>query len=203
MRTFYFQKTKRRLAAWTVDLPIWTCSDQWNIRTHHNTTWVQIDLIVHSLCKTKTEYYRSKLKQTFTIKNFYTKNNYYSAGEPRYVIYKMRNQEVKLLDTMLMQILIKTFENKLETLVTRSRQQDIGNQQCSLYFLKPVCTQNFLCATFYQYSSIFRTPCMKYVQTHFLRENLCALQDFLCALISRPVCARTQLREMTGLGHGT
>jgi len=26
-------------------------------------------------------------------------------------------------------------------------------------FFKSVCTQNFLCATFYQHSSIFRRPC--------------------------------------------
>jgi len=51
-------------------------------------------------------------------------------------------------------------------------------------FLKSLCAQNFLCATFYQHSSIFRTPHMKYVQTHILTENLCALQVFLCALIS-------------------
>jgi len=58
-------------------------------------------------------------------------------------------------------------------------------------FLKSVHT-NFLCATFYQHSSIFRMPCMKYMQTHFLKENLCAFQSFLvCALISRPVRART------------
>jgi len=36
----------------------------------------------------------------------------------------------------------------------------------------------------------------------FLNENLCALQVFLCALISRPVSARTraQLRGNIGLG---
>jgi len=33
---------------------------------------------------------------------------------------------------------------------------------------------------------------MKYVHAHFLKENLCALQVFLCALIWRPVCARTR-----------
>jgi len=58
-------------------------------------------------------------------------------------------------------------------------------------FLKSVCAQNFLCATFYQHSSIFKTPCMKYVHL-----CLCALQIFLCAFISRPVRAltRAQLR---------
>jgi len=37
---------------------------------------------------------------------------------------------------------------------------------------------------------------MKHVQKHFLKENSCALQVFLCVLTSRPVCARTcaQLR---------
>ena len=56
-------------------------------------------------------------------------------------------------------------------------------------FLKSLCTQNFQCATFYQQSSIFRMTCMKYVETHFSKENLCALQVFLCGFISRPVCA--------------
>ena len=59
-------------------------------------------------------------------------------------------------------------------------------------FLKSLCAQNFLWATFYQHSSISRTPCRKYAQTHFLKENLRALQVFLCALSSRPVCARTR-----------
>jgi len=35
---------------------------------------------------------------------------------------------------------------------------------------------------------------MKYVQTHFLKENCCVLQVSLCALISRPVCARTRVQ---------
>jgi|SRR6218665_1889895 len=40
---------------------------------------------------------------------------------------------------------------------------------------------------------------MKYVQTHFLKENLSALQVFLCALISHSVCTftRAQLRGNT------
>src|SRR6218665_2993528 len=63
-------------------------------------------------------------------------------------------------------------------------------------FVKSVCAKNFLCATIYQHSYIFRMPCMKYVQKHFLKENLCVLQDFLCALISRPLCmcTRAQLK---------
>jgi len=35
---------------------------------------------------------------------------------------------------------------------------------------------------------------MKYVPKHFWKEHLRALQVFLCALISRPVCTRAQLR---------
>jgi len=31
-------------------------------------------------------------------------------------------------------------------------------------------------------------------KTHFLQENLCALQVFLCALISPPVCAFARAR---------
>jgi len=33
---------------------------------------------------------------------------------------------------------------------------------------------------------------MKYVQKHVLKETLCALQVFLCALIARPVCTHTR-----------
>ena len=39
---------------------------------------------------------------------------------------------------------------------------------------------------------------MKCVQKHFLKENLCTLQVFLCALISRPVCAFAQPRGNIG-----
>jgi len=35
---------------------------------------------------------------------------------------------------------------------------------------------------------------MKYVQQQFLKEPLCALQVFLCVLISRSVCTHAQLR---------
>jgi len=46
---------------------------------------------------------------------------------------------------------------------------------------------------------------MKYVQKHFFKDNLCALQVILCALISRPVCARTRaqlsLRGNIGRHH--
>ena len=62
-------------------------------------------------------------------------------------------------------------------------------------FLKSVCTQNFLCATFYQHCCRFRTTCMKCVQKHFLKENICALQVF-CVRSSDNLCgcARAQLR---------
>src|SRR6218665_2454499 len=36
---------------------------------------------------------------------------------------------------------------------------------------------------------MYRTTCMKHVQKHFSKENLCALQVFLCVPIARPVCA--------------
>src|SRR6218665_1349267 len=70
-------------------------------------------------------------------------------------------------------------------------------------FLKSLCAQHFLCTTFYQHSSIFRMPCLKYVQTHLLKGDLCALKVFLSALISRPVCTHThaQLRGNIA-GHG-
>jgi len=42
---------------------------------------------------------------------------------------------------------------------------------------------------------------MKYVQNHFWKEDLCALQVFMCALVSQLVCVRTraQLRGNIGI----
>ena len=48
-----------------------------------------------------------------------------------------------------------------------------------------MCAKKFLCATFYQDSSVYGKLCMKYVQTHFLKEMFCALQVFMFALVSR------------------
>jgi len=41
---------------------------------------------------------------------------------------------------------------------------------------------------------------MKYVQKHFWNEHLglCALQVFLCALVSRHVCTRTRAQPIEG-----
>src|SRR6218665_669673 len=66
-----------------------------------------------------------------------------------------------------------------------------------LNFPKYVSAQNFFCPTFYQDASVFGTTCMKYVQKHFWREHLCALQVFLCAPVSQLVCTHTcaQLRR--------
>src|SRR6218665_3529483 len=58
-------------------------------------------------------------------------------------------------------------------------------------FLKSVCAHNFQCATFHKRTSIFGAACMKYVQKSLVKKNLCALQVFLHAPISRPVCTRT------------
>src|SRR6218665_1012178 len=45
-------------------------------------------------------------------------------------------------------------------------------------------------------SSEFGMTCAQYVQIYVWRENLCALQVFVGALVSRPVCSctRAQLR---------
>jgi len=67
-----------------------------------------------------------------------------------------------------------------------------------------MCAKKFFYATVYQDSSVFGATCMKYVQTHFWKEHnsehLCALQVFLCALVSWLVCVRTspQLRGNIG-----
>jgi len=38
--------------------------------------------------------------------------------------------------------------------------------------------------------------CMKYVEKRFWKECLCALQVFLCALVSQLVCARNLERTL-------
>jgi len=45
---------------------------------------------------------------------------------------------------------------------------------------------------------LYRTTRMRFVQTKFLKENLCALQAFMCALISRPVCMHTRAHSLEG-----
>jgi len=50
------------------------------------------------------------------------------------------------------------------------------------------------------HSSVIGMTFMKFVQKHVWKEHLCALQVFLCALISGLVCTRTcvQLRGNIG-----
>ena len=66
-----------------------------------------------------------------------------------------------------------------------------------LNFLKSVCTQNFLCATLYQHSSIFRMTCMKYMQKHFLKK-ICVRSKFSCVRSSRDMCARVHTHSLEG-----
>jgi len=42
---------------------------------------------------------------------------------------------------------------------------------------------------------------MKYVQQHVLKKTLCALQVFLFALISRPLCARTCAQHRRNIAY--
>ena len=69
-----------------------------------------------------------------------------------------------------------------------------------LFFLN-LCAHKMF-ATFYQDPSVFGTTCMKYVPKHFWKEHLCALQVFLCVLVSQLVCARAHsLRGTLPMGH--
>jgi len=42
---------------------------------------------------------------------------------------------------------------------------------------------------------------MEYVQKYFCKEDLCALQVFLCALVSWLVCARTCAQPREDIAH--
>jgi len=42
---------------------------------------------------------------------------------------------------------------------------------------------------------------MKYGQKHFWREHVCALQVFLCALVSQTVCACTRAQLRRNIQH--
>src|SRR6218665_355236 len=68
----------------------------------------------------------------------------------------------------------------------------MGSRQCSLYFFKSACTQNFLCVK-YQHSSIIRTICIKCVlKTFFIGKFImCATSYLVCAHLTTCVCART------------
>src|SRR6218665_1775074 len=61
-------------------------------------------------------------------------------------------------------------------------------------FVKSMCSTNFLCTTFYQQSSKFRTPSMKYVQTHF-KKNIYVRTKFSCESSSHDLCARTHVHS--------
>src|SRR6218665_1323365 len=61
-------------------------------------------------------------------------------------------------------------------------------------FLKSVCTQNFLCATFYLNSSEFGMSCKKYVQKAFLEGTFMCTPSFLvCARLT--TCVHTHSLE--------
>jgi len=64
-------------------------------------------------------------------------------------------------------------------------------------FLKSVCAQNFLCATFYQHSSIFRTTRMIYVQKYFLRK-IYVRSKFPCVRSSHDLCERAHTHRLEG-----
>ena len=73
------------------------------------------------------------------------------------------------------------------------------HNQCSLkYFKACMCIKFLLCNILSL--SVCGLKCKKYVQKHFWKKHLCALQVFLCALVSRPVCIRidAQLRGNIG-----
>src|SRR6218665_1326670 len=58
-----------------------------------------------------------------------------------------------------------------------------GSPNIPSNFLKSVCSQNFLCATFCQHSSIFITTCMKCVKKHFFKRKL-VRSKFSCVQVS-------------------
>src|SRR6218665_2158952 len=66
-----------------------------------------------------------------------------------------------------------------------------------LIFLKCACAQNFRCATFYQHLTIFRKPCMKYVQTHFKRK-IYMRSKFPCVCSSHDLCAHAHSLAFEG-----
>ena len=61
-------------------------------------------------------------------------------------------------------------------------------------FLKSVYTQNFLCATFYQHSFIFRTS-MKYVQKTFKKKNV-VRSKFSCVRSFHELCAHAHAHSL-------
>ena len=63
-------------------------------------------------------------------------------------------------------------------------------------FLKSECSLNFLCATFYEHSYIFKTTYLKYVQKHFKRK-IYVRSKFSCMCSSHDLCAHAHSLERT------
>lgn len=82
----------------------------------------------------------------------------------------------------------------LKKLDTSALKLEFGLKRKNTWFITDLSCNNFqMNSTFCQdSSSVFGTACIKYVQKHFQRQNLCALQVFLGALLSRLVCAHTR-----------
>ena len=62
-------------------------------------------------------------------------------------------------------------------------------------FTKSVCTHNFLCATFYQDSSVFGTTSMKNVQKH-LGSNIYVSSKFSCESSPHGLCVRAHMHSL-------
>jgi len=65
------------------------------------------------------------------------------------------------------------------------------------YFFKSVCAQNFRCATFYQYSSIFRTTCKICSKLIFYRK-IYVRSKFSCVSSSHDLCACAHAHSLEG-----
>ena len=65
------------------------------------------------------------------------------------------------------------------------------------HLLKSVCAKYFLCATFYQHSSMFRTPCRKCVLKHFYMK-IYVRSKFSCVRSSHYLCARAHASQLRG-----
>jgi len=65
-------------------------------------------------------------------------------------------------------------------------------------FLKSVCAQNFLCATFKSTHLYLERHVWNMCKNIILKENSCALQVFLCALIWQPVFMHAHTHSLEG-----
>src|SRR6218665_1410974 len=78
---------------------------------------------------------------------------------------------------------------------------NLGSSTTFPLIFQSLCAQRISFVQHFTRTHVFGMTCMKYVQKHFWKEHLCVLQVFLCALVSRLLCACTRAQLTGNIGQ--